>query len=93
MKASSKVTIPDGARKELEYLLHHEIVMMIEKHKIPYSMVITNIDQTPLKYVSVGNFTLAQKGSSSFTIEGVNDKRCITGTSGSVSRTIFFPFN
>ena len=93
MKASSKVTIPDGARKELEYLLHHEIVMMIEKHKIPYSMVITNIDQTPLKYVSVGNFTLAQKGSSSFTIEGVNDKRCITGTSGSVSRAIFFPFN
>ena len=90
-KTSSKATIPDGARKELEYLLHHEIVMMIEKHKIPYSMVIINIDQTPLKYVSVGNFTLAQKDSSSFTIEGVNDKRYITGTSGSVSRAIFFP--
>ena len=90
MKTSSKVTIPEGPRKKLDYLLHHEIVTMIEKHKIPHSMVI-NIDQTPLKYVSVGNFTLAQKGSSSVTAEGVNDKRCITGTFGISFKGNFLP--
>ena len=44
--------------------------------------MVINIDPTPLKYVSVGNFTLAQRGSSSVTAEGVNDKRCITRTFG-----------
>lgn len=73
-----KVTIPDGEMKELEYLFHHEIVTMIEKHKTPHSVVINN-DQTHLKYVSVGNFTLAQKDSSSVTVEGANDKRYIMG--------------
>ena len=46
------------------------------KTQNPHSMVINN-DQKHLKYVSVGNFTLAQKGSSSVTVEGVNDKRYI----------------
>ena len=35
MKTSSKVTIPDVARREIEFLFHHEIVTMIEKHVIP----------------------------------------------------------
>ena len=48
MKISSKVSIPEGARKEIELLFHHEIVSLIEEHDIPCSMII-NIDQTPLK--------------------------------------------
>ena len=58
MKTPSKVTIPDGARKEIEFLFQHQIVSAIEEHDIPCSMII-NIDQTLLKYVPTGNFTLA----------------------------------
>lgn len=81
VKTSSKVNIPDSARKELEYLFHYEIATAVETQNIPYSMII-NIDQTPLRYVSVGNYTLIDKGAKSVTIEGNNDKRTITGTFG-----------
>ena len=59
-KTSSKVDIPDGARKEIEYLFLHEIVSIVEKHKIPPALII-NIDQTLLKYVPVGSETLAPR--------------------------------
>ena len=78
-KTSSKVDIPDGARKEIEFLFLHEIVSIVEKHKIPPALII-NIDQAPLKYVSVGNETLAPRGETSVTIEGSADKRSITRT-------------
>ena len=90
MKTSSKVTIPDGVRREIEFLFHHEIVTMIEKHDIPHSMII-NIDQTPLKYVPTGNFTLAKKGAKSVIMEGGSDKRCITGTFGVTFNNKFLP--
>ena len=57
-KTSSKVDIPDKARKEIEFLFLHEIVTKVEKHNIPPELIL-NIDQTPLKYVSVGNEALA----------------------------------
>ena len=78
-KTSFKVDIPDGARKEIEFLFLHEIVSLVEKHKIPPALII-NIDQTPIKYVPVGNETLAPRGETSVTIEGSADKRSITGT-------------
>ena len=78
-KASSKVDIPDKARKEIEFLYLHEIVTKVEKHNIPPELVL-GIDQTPLKYVPVGNETLARRGETSVTIEGSSDKRSITGT-------------
>lgn len=90
MKTSSKVNIPDGARKEMEFLFHHEIVTLIEKHNIPHSMII-NIDQTPLKYVPTGNFTLAKRGSASVVMEAASDKRSITGTFGITFTNKFLP--
>ena len=78
-KTSSKVDIPDKARKEIEFLFLHEIVTKVEKHKISPELIL-NIDQTPLKYVPVGNETLAPGGETSVTIEGSSDKRSITGT-------------
>ena len=78
-KTSSKVEIPDAARKEIEFLFHHEIVSYVEKFKIPPSLVL-NLDQTPLKYVPVSQETMARRGSTSVTVEGSNDKRMITGT-------------
>ena len=77
-KTSSKVDIPDGARKEIEFLfLHDQIVSLVEKHKIPPALII-NIDQTPIKYVPVGNETLVPRGETSVTIEGSADKCSIT---------------
>ena len=90
MKTSSKVSIPDGARKEIEFLFHHEIISLIEEHDIPCSVII-NIDQTPLKYVPTGNFTLAAKGSTTVTMEGGSDKRCINGTFGITFTSKFLP--
>ena len=78
-KTSSEVDIPEKARKEIEFLFLHEIVTKVEEHNIPSELII-NIDQTPLKYVPVGNTTLAPRGKTSVTIEGSADKRMITGT-------------
>ena len=46
-KNSAKVPIPGSARKEIEYLLHHVIAAMVERHNMPH-LPIPNIDQTPL---------------------------------------------
>ena len=35
LNTSSKVEIPYAARKEIEFLFHHEIVTYVEKFKIP----------------------------------------------------------
>ena len=40
---------PEGARTEVELILHHKIVSMVKKNSIPASLII-NIDQTSLKY-------------------------------------------
>ena len=37
-KTSAKVSIPDGAREEIEYLLYYEIAAMVDRHCIPRSM-------------------------------------------------------
>ena len=39
-----------------------------------------NIDQTPLSYVSLGQYTFSFKGLKNVPIKGVNDKREITET-------------
>ena len=69
---------------------NHEIVSLIEEHDIPCSMIL-NIDQTPLKYVPTGNLTLAAKRSTTVTMEGGSDKRCITGTFGITFTNKFLP--
>ena len=61
-KTSSKVEIPDEARKQIEFLFHHEIVTYVEKFKIPPSLIL-NLDQTPLKYLPVSQETMAPRGS------------------------------
>ena len=61
-KTLSKVDIPEGARKEIEYIFLHEIVSLVEEFHIPNSLIL-NLDQTPLKYVPVGDETMAKKGS------------------------------
>ena len=71
--------IPEGARKKIKYIFLHEIVSLVEEFHIPNSLIL-NLDQTPQKYVPVGDETMAEKGSNDVTAEGNNDKRCTTGT-------------
>ena len=54
--------------QDLKLSFVHGILITIEKH-IPGSMII-NIDQAPLKYVPTSNFTLAENGATSVTMEG-----------------------
>ena len=82
--------IPEGVKKEAELLFIHGIIHYIEENKIPESMV-PNIDQTPLKYVPCGKNTLAEKSSSTVPINGVSDKRMITGTFAISLDGKFFP--
>ena len=63
---------------------------MVEKYEIPLSLIL-NLDQTPLKYVPVGNETIALSGSQSVTNEGSSDKCCITGTFAITMHSEFLP--
>ena len=78
-KTSTKVDLPESARKEIEYLFLHEIVSKVENDAMPHSLII-NFDQTPLKMVQCGNNTLAKKNSKVVTIVGAGDKKSITVT-------------
>ena len=89
-KTSSKVDIPEKARMEIEFLFLHEIVTKVEKQNIPPELIL-NIDQTPLKYVPVGNETLTPRGETSITIEGNSDKHSITGTFAISLHRLFLP--
>ena len=89
-KTSSKVDIPDGARKEIKFLFYHDIVLRVEEFNIPETLSI-NIDQTSLGYVPVSKETMAKRNSTSVTIEGSDDKRMITGTFSVTLSGIFLP--
>ena len=71
---TSKVPIPEKARKEIELRFMHKVVKKVEKHSIPHSLIL-NVDQTPSKYVPSARYTLAQRNS-----KEVPDKRAVTAT-------------
>ena len=79
MRTTGKVEIPEGARKEVELLYLHNIVMIVEKYEIPHSLIM-NLDQTPLKYIPATNHTMAKQNSKSVSIAESSDKRSITDT-------------
>ena len=79
MRTIRKVKIPEGARKKVELLYLHDIVLIVKYHDIP-SHLVMNLDQTSLKYVPAMNHTTAKKNSSSVSIIWSSDKRSITGT-------------
>ena len=71
--------VPEGARKEAGLQHNFRIVNIIEKYKIPKSLVL-NSDQTPSKYVTVGRTTMATKNSTRVALVGSTDKCSITLT-------------
>ena len=76
---TSKVEIPDSAKKEACLQSYYRITSIVEKHKIQEYLVI-NSDQTPPKYVQVGCFTMAPKSAKKGGMAGIPDKRNITLT-------------
>ena len=74
---TSKVEIPGSGKKEAG--LQHRITNIVEKHKIPESLVI-NSDQTLSKYVQVGRFTVVPRDAKKVGVAGIADKRNITLT-------------
>ena len=76
---TSKVEIPEGAKKEAELTFLHRIVSTVEKYKIPNSMILS-LDQTSLKYAPCSRQALAPKNSKHVAISGTSNKKPITGT-------------
>ena len=56
------------------------IPTIIEEHQIPKVLLI-NLDQTPLSYVSPVKYTFNPKGAKTVLLKGINNKRHITPTS------------
>ena len=72
MKTTSKLPIAKGAIKEAGLLFHQDILSKVKRHKIPDALIL-NLDQTPSKYVTVAQTTLAKKNSKSVAISGRTD--------------------
>ena len=66
------------AWKEIEFLYLHDIASKVEKYNISSTLVV-NINITQVKYVPVGNETMAAKGEHSVMIGGSADKCSVTG--------------
>ena len=61
MKTSAKVDIPDAARKEIEFLFYYNIVSKVEKYNTRPGLIF-DLDQTPIRYVTVGKTTKRSNG-------------------------------
>ena len=75
-KITSKPEIPQRAKNEAPLILQHQIVNLVEKYQIA-SLMLINIDQTPLKYAPVSNQTMVQKRSKHVAIEGSSYKNAM----------------
>ena len=75
-KTASKPEIPQRAKNEAALILQHQIVDLVEKYQIA-SLMLINIDQTPLKYAPVSNQTMVQKRFKHVAIEGSSYKNAI----------------
>ena len=64
---------------EDEFTFQPAISKFVSDHDTPLELVI-NLDETPLSYVSPGNYTFDLKGSKTLRIKGVDNKRQITET-------------
>ncbi|KAI6652990.1 hypothetical protein LOD99_4067 [Oopsacas minuta] len=66
-----------GLWNEVRDRFLNEIVTAVALHNIPDELII-NVDQTPSKFVSTGNFTMAGTNSKQVAKKGSNDKRGMT---------------
>ena len=81
LKSMDWVKRKETTGKPLKQLLTEEkftcqmsISKVFYKHNIP-SEPITNLDQTPLSYISTGKYTFNIKGAKNFPVKGIDGKR------------------
>ena len=86
LKSMDWVKRKETTGKPLKQLLTEEkftfqmsISKVFYKHNIP-SEPITNLDQTPLSYISTGKYTFNIKGAKNFPVKGIDGKRQIGAT-------------
>ena len=76
---TGKVDPSEALLREEKLTFQLNISKAIVNDDIPRELVI-NLDQTPLSYVSPGKYTFSPVGAKNVPINGVDDKRQITGT-------------
>lgn len=88
---TGKVRLTAAYTDEVSLRFTSKIAADVKKHSIPEELII-NWDQTPLKYVPCGQWTMAEKGSSKVALAGLSDKRAITGVLASSAAGDMLPF-
>ena len=76
--------------EEEKFTFQRAIAKAVSNHDIAMELVL-NLDQTPLSYVSPGKYTFDLKGSKTFPIKGVDDKRQITASFTVTASGSFLP--
>jgi len=89
-KATTKAknTVEDFDAVKSDFLF--DIKVMVALEEIPPELII-NFDQTGLKYVPVGDWTMAKRGSKCVPISGLGDKRQITAVFAGTLSGMFLP--
>ena len=64
MPTTSKVEIPEGAKKEAQFMYLYNKVALVAEYDAPPSLVL-NLDQTPLKYIPAERQSLEKKAAKS----------------------------
>ena len=79
IEAKRSVTITPALIREVSLTFFNEILEIVKAHNIPPGLII-NIDQTPLPYVLISQYTMHKKGEKEVGVLGTDDYRQITGT-------------
>ena len=78
-ETTAKATIAPGLIREVGLTFFNEIFETVKAHNIPPALII-NIDQSPLPYVLISQYTMHKKGEKEVGVLGTDDYRQITGT-------------
>lgn len=87
---TTKQPVAPGLIKEIGFTFFRAIDDVVSAHNIPPELVI-NIDQTPLPFFLVSNYTLTKKGEKTVPITNSADYRQITGTFAITMKGVFLP--
>lgn len=74
---TGKLPLPTAFVAEQKLRMAHSVACHITEHDIPEELVL-NWDQTNLKYIPTGQWTMEQHGAKKVAIAGMDDKRSIT---------------
>ena len=88
---TSRPTVTKELWLEVQTTFLYDICVVVQKYNIPNELIIT-VDQTPSKYVTTGNITMAEKNSKHVPKHGANDKHAITATFAVMLSIDILPF-